>query len=435
MEAPKRLANIQTPLFGIQLADIIEAKKKEDAEDKHEDSKAHPPKLTPSLSVIRDIEAVYDEIETELNIGVKPSPKNADAKQSQVKLTDFRRLSNIPSLLLGIQEASSIKTRKTADKDIFKEFINSSQSRAPLKYPEIKDLRAKASDLRMTESILKQERLMPVKRPSSVPKASKFNAVDTAAFLIHKLHADSCEIAMKVREEKSLQRYPDSPLRRIAILTHATELEQAACMYFAQLAYSKFGSLHGFLAALCYSIDSRDAIMRSPISLKDFIKFVDLAGMQQEAADIVFETVRRSIGGDVIHSKDFICLAKYFEVSLLDFHDWAGHLDKPPKVEEKEFIRPNTSSFSPLMVWLYQSGIAKPEGYAYHVRKRPNSVRDLLLKIQKEVPDVVPFGFKANRLYDSFTHLQVTDVSRLVHGRKYLVTGAYQPDWVKFEKE
>lgn len=437
MEAPRRQSKIQTSLFGIQLPDIGQIKKKED-EDAAAGSGKHVQKSVErkASSATRDLEEVFDELELEMIQPMKtPTRKQSQSmsKDFQSKPSDLRRLSTIPSLLLGLPVPDGAKPRKIGDKDIFQDFINTSHAKQNLKYPEIADLRAKASDLRRTESVLNPGRFIPMKRPKSIPTTSKFNAVDTASFLIRKLHVGTAELAMNFREEKSMQRIVDTPLRRIAIITHATEIEQAACIYFAQIAYSKFGSLHGFLAALCYSIDSRDAILQSPISLKDFSKFVSTAGMQLEAAEVVYETVRRAIGGEVIYCKDFTCLAKYFEVILLDFHDWAGHMAKPPRVEKKDFIKPDARTFKPVLIWLYQSGVENAEGCAYHVRKRPKSIDDLLLAIQSDVPAVVPFGFKAHRLYDSFSHFQVKDVAQLVHDRKYLVTGAYKPDWVKFD--
>jgi len=56
----------------------------------------------------------------------------------------------------------------------------------------------------------------------------------------------------------------------------------------------------------------------------------------------------------------------------------------------------------------------------------------LLCQIQKEVPEALPLGLRAHRLYDGSTRKRVESDSELVNGRSYLVTGAYKPDWSKF---
>jgi hypothetical protein len=91
------------------------------------------------------------------------------------------------------------------------------------------------------------------------------------------------------------------------------------------------------------------------------------------------------------------------------------------------------SKFSPLTLWLHANGKEDIAGYKFKVAKKPKSINELILKIQLEIPDFVLPGLRCHGLYDTVTRRKIEDPRKLVDGRCYLVTCAYQPDWDKFE--
>jgi hypothetical protein len=350
------------------------------------------------------------------------------------KETDtLKRLNRISSRDDGNgQSQVSARRKKKDDSNPFKDFLDDYKLKPPLKYQTLPDLQAKASDVKRMDAMIPSIRKPPVMKVPSSVYTEKFHASDAMSQLIRVLHLDAYEIAAKVREERSMDEVADTPLRRVALTTRATDEQTAACIYFAHFTHSHFGSLHEFLSALCFSIDSRDAILRGPITIQDFLKYTNLAGFEEAAARIIYGVVKAEAQSDVIYAKDFICLGKYLEISLLDFHDWVGHLDQPPPKPKAPTYRP-VSRQQFFLIWLYPSGLDASEGVKYHVKSRPASMDALLFAIQKEAVEAVPMGLRAHRLYDGVTRHQVESPSELVSDRSYLVTGAYQPDWAKFK--
>ena len=83
----------------------------------------------------------------------------------------------------------------------------------------------------------------------------------------------------------------------------------------------------------------------------------------------------------------------------------------------------------PCRIWLFPNGTDKPICQSLWVRTKC-SMKLLYDLITKECPLVVNgLGLRVTGLYHSKTRAKVQSVTELVKESKYLVTGAYRPDW------